>query len=191
MLASASPRRSELLASAGFRFVVEPSAVIEVRGRDELAIDFATRLAREKAVDVGVRRRDEWVLGADTIVVVDGDPLGKPVDRTDAERMLGRLSGRSHQVVTAFALVAPGGRIAVERAVVSDVAFRPLAAAEITAYVAGGEPLDKAGAYAIQGGARSFVRELRGSLTNVIGLPLDEVVAALRAQGLEPEGPPP
>ena len=98
--------------------------------------------------------------------------------------MLARLSGRAHEVVTAFALVEPGGGIFLARAIHSEVVFRTLAAEEIAAYVAGGEPLDKAGAYAIQGGAAAFVTELRGSLSNVIGLPMAEVEAALRAAGL-------
>ena len=120
----------------------------------------------------------------DYSAIVDRAPLGKPRDRAEAEAMLARLSGRAHEVVTAFALVEPGGGIFLARAIHSEVVFRTLAAEEIAAYVAGGEPLDKAGAYAIQGGAAAFVTELRGSLSNVIGLPMAEVEAALRAAGL-------
>lgn len=186
ILASASPRRAELLTAAGQRFVIEPSRVDETRRKDERPRDLAARLAREKALDVAARARprDRWVLGADTIVVIDDEPLGKPQDEPDAERMLRRLSGRGHEVVTAFALVAPSMRVVVERTVVSEVVFRVIDPSEIHAYVGSGEPLDKAGAYAIQGGAQAFVNELRGSRSNVVGLPMDEIEVALRGVGL-------
>lgn len=184
VLASGSPRRAELLAAAGQEFTIAPSGISETPRPGESPRDLAARLAREKAVDVASRAAGSWVLGADTIVVVDDDALGKPRDERDAVAMLRRLSGRAHHVITAFALVAPSGAVAEERAVATDVVFRTLAPDEIDCYVAGGEPLDKAGAYAIQGGASAFVREIRGSLSNVIGLPMEEVERALRAAGM-------
>ncbi len=184
VLASASPRRAALLSAAGQRFEVEPSRVQEAARDGEAAREFAARLAREKALEIAGRRPGRWVLGADTLVIVDGAPLGKPGTASEAATMLRRLSGRVHEVVTAFALVDPARHVFHESAVISEVRFRRLDPAEIDAYVAGGEPLDMAGGYAIQGGAVAFVVELRGSLSNVIGLPMAEVEATLRAAGL-------
>lgn len=184
ILASASPRRAALLEAAGQKFLILPSRVEEVRWPGEPPAAFAARLAREKALEVGARTRDCWVLGADTIVVIDDVPLGKPRDDRDAKEMLRRLSGRGHSVLTAFALVDPSTRVVVERTVETEVVFRVLDPEEIAAYVRGGEPLDKAGAYAIQGGAGAFVTELRGSHTNVVGLPMAEIEVALRDAGI-------
>ena len=184
VLASASPRRAELLRGAGQRFEVEPSRVDEARRSGEGALDFAGRVAREKATEIAARRPGWWILAADTIVIVDGDPLGKPIDADDAVRMLVRLSGHVHEVATAFVLLDPEARVFVDRTVRTEVLFGSLERTAIDAYVATGEPLDKAGAYAIQGGARSFVADLRGSLSNVIGLPMAEVEQALRSAGL-------
>lgn len=184
VLASASPRRAALLSAVGQHFEVEPSRVRETSRERETAAGCAARLAREKALEVSGRRRARWVLGADTLVVADGVSLGKPGTASAAAAMLRRLSGRTHEVVTAFALVDPAGRVFGERVVVSEVRFRRIEPAEVDAYVAGGEPLDKAGGYAIQGGAAAFVAELRGSHTNVVGLPMAEVEAMLRAAGL-------
>lgn len=184
VLASASPRRAALLSAAGQRFDIEASRVQEVPRERETAREFAARLAREKALEVWERRRGRWVLAADTLVIVDGIALGKPVTASEAAAMLRRLSGRAHEVATAFALVDPEGRVVGEGIVVSEVRFRRLERAEVDAYVAGGEPFDKAGGYAIQGGAAAFVTELRGSHSNVVGLPMAEVEAALRAAGL-------
>jgi nucleoside triphosphate pyrophosphatase len=184
ILASASTRRSDLLAQAGQRFVVEPSCVEEVVRPGESATTFAARVAREKALEIARGRPGRWVLGADTVVIVDDAPLGKPACADEAIRMLQRLSGRTHQVATAFALVDSRGHVFEEEVVISEVAFRNLQLREIEEYVESGEPYDKAGAYAIQGGAGRFVAELRGSRSNVVGLPMDEVESALRSAGL-------
>jgi len=184
ILASASPRRSELLRAAGQRFDCVASGIEETPLPAEHALEFARRIARGKAHEVSSRRPARWVLGADTIVVVDGEALGKPRDSVEARRMLELLSGRGHEVATAFALLDDRGRVFVEELVRTAVAFRPLEKSEISEYVSSGEPFDKAGAYAIQGGASRFVDGLRGSLSNVIGLPMEEVEAALRSAGL-------
>jgi septum formation protein len=184
ILASGSPRRVDLLCAAGQRFEAEASHADEARRSGEDALDFAARVARGKAREVAARRPGRAVLAADTVVIVDGEALGKPRDGADAAAMLARLSDRAHEVATAFVLLDPCGATLVERVVRSQVAFRRLGAQEIAAYVATGEPLDKAGAYAIQGGAAAFVVSLRGSLSNVIGLPMDEVEEALRRAGL-------
>lgn len=182
VLASASPRRRELLAALGVDFEVRPSHVPEVPNAHETPVRFVARLAREKAA--AVARPGEWVLGADTIVVVDAEILGKPEDAAGARRMLERLSGRAHHVLTAVALVGPGGEPRAEILADTLVEFRELAAEEIAAYVAGGEPMDKAGAYAIQGGAGKFVRRIAGSYSNVVGLPQEEVAEILDRYGI-------
>jgi septum formation protein len=179
ILASGSPRRRELLAQAGLVFTVTKPDVPEVRRRGEKPADFARRLAREKAAAVRARHPGATVLAADTIVVLGDRVLGKPRDAADARRMLRALSGRPHQVITAFTLAGP--HRSVTRAVRTRVVFRALTRAEIDAYVATGDPMDKAGAYAIQGGAAGMVASVRGSYTNVVGLPVAEVLAALRA----------
>jgi len=190
VLASASPRRRELLAAAGYRFEVLPSDVPEIPHAGESPEMFARRIAREKASDVARRQPHAYVLAADTVVVVDGTVFGKPTDRSDARRMLQALSGRAHRVLTAVALAVPAGP--VETVLVeSRVAFRPLAASDIDAYLALEEPYDKAGAYAVQGYARRFVAAVDGSQTNVIGLPMEVVTRLLRSCVPRPaaEGP--
>jgi nucleoside triphosphate pyrophosphatase len=184
VLGSASPRRSQLLCTLGAEFAVEASDIPEVPRARESALAFAFRAAREKAEAVARRCPGKWVLAADTVVVVDGDILGKPADAADAAAMLGRLSGRCHSVITGVALADSEGALAETFAVESVVEFRPLQADEIEAYVATDEPFDKAGAYAIQGGAARFVTSVSGSYTNVIGLPIDEVRALLERHGL-------
>jgi septum formation protein len=184
ILASASPRRSDLLLQAGYRFEVQPSAVPEARRLGENAIRFATRLAQEKAEAVFSQQPSDsspfLVLGADTVVVVDGDVLGKPADADDATRMLHRLSGRTHQVVTGVAVVwKPGcAEIAAE---LTQVTMQTLSTHEIADYVASGEPMDKAGAYAIQGYAARWIPRIRGCYFNVVGLPLALVSSLLEA----------
>lgn len=185
ILASASPRRRELLTQAGQSFDVEPSRFEEdERRHDETAPAFALRLARSKGEDVARRRRGRWILAADTIVVVDDRVLGKPRDGHEARAMLATLSDREHRVITAFVLLDPDARIAASEAVETAVVFRKLSAEEIAAYVTTGEASDKAGAYAIQGGAAGFVRRSSGSYSNVVGLPLETVERALRDAGL-------
>jgi len=188
VLGSGSPRRRELLARAGVAFEVLPADIDESTRDGEEPAAFALRLAREKAQAVATRvgappRR--IVLGADTIVVIDGDVLGKPVDPEDAVRLLGRLVGREHRVYTAVAVIA-SDRIeqAATCVVASRVAMRAADEREIRRYVATGEPLDKAGAYAAQGEGRRFIARIEGSETNVIGLPMDETLALLRESGL-------
>jgi septum formation protein len=187
VLGSGSPRRRELLARAGVAFEVMPADIAEEARPGEAPAALAERLAREKARAVAARigtspRR--IVLGADTIVVIDGDVLGKPRDAEDAVRLLGRLVGRAHVVLTGVAIVA-SDRIdaAATRVVASRVAMRAATEAEIRRYVATGEPLDKAGAYAAQGEGRRFIASIEGSESNVIGLPIDETLALLRAEG--------
>ncbi len=184
ILASASPRRRELLQRLGVGFRVESSAVPEMPRSNECAPAFVRRIAREKAFAVAQSYPEAWVCGADTVVVADGEMLGKPTDAPDAQRMLRRLSGASHHVLTGVALVGPARRAEVDLVVSTVVQFRALDEDEITTYVASGEPMDKAGAYAIQGGAAQFVAQVVGSHTNVVGLPLDEVRELLQRHGL-------
>jgi septum formation protein len=173
VLASASPRRRELLAAAGFAFDVDAADVDETRHHGESAPDYAGRVAREKAQAVAARHPNAAVLGADTVVVVDDDVLGKPADDADARRMLRALSGRAHEVLTAVALIAAGEILAeIAR---TTVWMRPLSDREIDAYVSSGEPMDKAGAYAIQGLASRFVTRIDGEYANVVGLPISLV----------------
>jgi septum formation protein len=189
VLASGSPRRRSLLERAGVCFEVCPADLPEERGPGEEPGDFARRLAAEKARAVARRLGAEpprFVLGADTIVVVDGDVLGKPTDATDALALLSRLVGRSHRVLTGIAVVATASGQECSTLVESGVSMRRAGEAELRDYVAGGEPLDKAGAYAVQGEGRRFVTAIEGSETNVIGLPLDETLALLRQAGWRP-----
>ena len=186
ILASASPRRRDLLDAAGVAHVVDPVDVDERRQPDEPPDEYATRVARSKALAGQARHPADIVLGADTIVVVDGDVLGKPGDDDDAVAMLTRLSGRAHDVVTGVALAWPGhDRTVVER---TRVWFAPLTGDEIYRYVVTGEPRDKAGAYAIQGMASRFVQRIDGSYSNVVGLPVATVLQLLREAGCEPPG---
>jgi septum formation protein len=191
ILASASPRRREMLERVGLPLEVRPSEVDETQREDEKPHAYAQRLAAEKARTVarGLTGADKGrpVLGADTIVFVDdgGPPiLGKPKDAEDARVMLTRLQGRTHQVVTAYHLTH--GSDERGRAVETDVEFRPLSPAELEGYIGSGEWEGKAGGYAIQGIAGAFVRTVRGSYTNVVGLPLCEVMEDLDALSLLP-----
>lgn len=183
ILASASPRRSELLQSAGISFTIVPGDIDETPLLDEEPVAHVLRLAEGKAREVASRGAGRFLIGADTIVLCDREIMGKPCDNADAKRMLRRLSGRVHQVITGFAVLdCETGRV-VSRFVSTDVTFKPLDDEEITAYAATGCPLDKAGAYAIQGGAAYMVERIDGSYTNVVGLPLCEVVETLREMG--------
>ena len=173
VLASASPRRAQLLREAGIEFDALPADVDESVQPGEAPETYVRRVAQLKALAVASRADGRPVLAADTAVVVDGVILGKPADRLDARRMLRRLSGRAHDVVTAVALATPDG---VTTAVESTrVAFRPLSDEEIDLYVDTGEPDDKAGAYGIQGQAGGFVAGISGAHSNVVGLPMDLV----------------
>ena len=192
VLASASPRRRELLARAGIRFEVTPSNVSERARPGEAPAQLARRLAFEKAGEVARRLGPapaRWVLGADTIVVIDGEVLGKPDDEAHALVLLRRLVGRRHRVVTGVALVASDTLEERHAVVESSVSMRAADDCELRAYVATGESLDKAGAYAAQGNGRRLIEKIEGSETNVIGLPLEETLALLRAAGIGPGAP--
>jgi septum formation protein len=180
ILASASPRRAELLSSAGYEFDVAPTDVDETPGVAESPESYARRVARDKAIAACARCQptDRVVLAADTVVVVDGQILGKPKDSEDARRMLRLLSSGVHEVHTAVVVSTPAG----ERAelVTTRVRFVPMDEAEIDWYVASGEPEGKAGAYAIQGRAARFIDRIEGSWSNVVGLPLATVARMLK-----------
>ncbi len=181
-LASRSPRRTDLLARLDRPFRALDLDVPEVRAAGETALDYVRRVAVDKARAGLALVADDphaCVLGADTEVVLDGEVFGKPVDTADAAAMLRRLSGRTHQVMTVVALVAAGIEQVVE--VVSEVSFIALDDAAIAAYVATGEPMGKAGAYAIQGGAERYIRHLAGSYSGVMGLPLQQTEQLLQA----------
>ncbi len=177
ILASSSPRRHELLQLIGVPHGVQSADVDESHQNREGPAAYAERLARAKAEAIASEATDALVIGADTIVVVDGQILGKPRDRRDAERMLGLLNGRSHTVMTAVA-VALGGKIesAVEHV---DVTFRDLGSEDISAYIDTGEPMDKAGAYGIQGYGATIVRRIDGDYFAVMGLSLVLLVELL------------
>jgi MAF protein len=183
ILASASPRRRELLARLTYPFDVRPAQIDESRREEESPEAYVRRMADEKALRVSAREGDALVLAADTVVCVDADVLGKPRGAGEAGAMLAKLSGRTHRVLTAIAW-ARGARLLGSELVSSQVAFRELGGAEIERYVAGGEPADKAGAYAIQGEGSAFIRGVAGSVTSVIGLPLAETEALGRRFGL-------
>lgn len=178
VLASASPRRAELLRAAGFDFEVDPADVDERVVAGESPREHVLRLARAKAAAAAARHPDAAVVGADTVVAVDGAILGKPSDPADARRMLRLLSGRSHDVHTGVAVIYRG--VLAEAAEVSAVRFTPLTEEEIDWYVASGEPDDKAGAYAIQGLAARFVDRIEGSYGTVVGLPIHLVHRLLK-----------
>jgi septum formation protein len=185
VLASNSPRRIELLRNAGFDFEVVPSDVDEgVPNPEELPEDYALRLARAKALHVAARSPSgSWVLGADTIVTAGGLILGKPSGPFDATRMLRLLSGQTHEVITAICLAKTPDQIAALKHETTFVTFRELNDDEIRAYVGSREPLDKAGAYAIQGLASKFVTHISGCYFNVVGLPVPLLYEILKTLG--------
>jgi len=185
ILASASPRRRDLLSELGICFKVVPSSVEEVHIDGESPEDHVRRLALAKARDVSKQYSQEWILGADTIVVIDDEILGKPQDEAEAHSMLARLASRTHQVFTGYAVVnASHPEVEIVRCVVSSVHIRELSSEEIEGYVQTGEPMDKAGAYAIQGIGSGIVERVTGSYTNVVGLPLCETARDLKALGV-------
>jgi len=181
VLASGSPRRRELLARLGVPFTVAVADIDETPQPDETPVDLVRRLAAAKAGAVAVA--GTVVLAADTIVVIDGEILGQPVDGDDARRMLRRLSGRAHVVYTGVAVRSSSGT-AVE-VVTTMVTFGPVGPATVEWYLATGEPFDKAGAYAVQGAGDVLVESVRGSVSNVVGLPLATVATMLAAAGIE------
>ena len=180
MLASQSPRRREILTNAGLPFVVRTHGVPEQRQAGETPQDYVRRLSRAKAEAVDMDPA-EIILGADTVVVVDNEVLEKPRDEADANRMLQMLSGREHSVITGICLRYAGGMIS--DAAETRVRFVPLTAAEIADYVSTGEPLDKAGAYAIQGLASKMIDRVDGCYFNVVGLPIALVYGHLKGVG--------
>ena len=186
VLASASPRRRELLQQIGVRCQVMPVDIDESSLANETPTEYVSRLAREKAEAASnlIGNDHPPVLGADTIVELQGELLGKPADSAQAVEMLTRLSGATHQVHTAVAVVCHGATH--QRLQSSRVTFAELTEAQIRAYVDTGEPLDKAGAYGIQGGAAAFIRHLEGSFSSVMGLPLFETAELLAQCGVEP-----
>jgi septum formation protein len=179
ILASSSPRRRELLQAAGIEFTVQSADVPEVRAPKESPLDYGKRLAHDKASAVAAKNPGAFVLGADTIVLVDDAVLEKPADGADAARMLRLLSNRSHQVVTAVCLIDPRGKAHVESET-TDVFFTEMSEQDIADYVATDEPMDKAGAYAIQGIASRWVYRIYGDYSNVVGLPVARVWRMLR-----------
>jgi septum formation protein len=188
VLASASPRRRELLGRLGLDPLIRPADIDETPRPGEDPHDLVVRLASAKAATSLARGdAEDVVLAADTEVVLDGQVLGKPRDRDEAARMLRRLAGRSHEVVTGVA-VRRGGTARATR-VTTEVRFRPVSDAEIAWYVATGEPDGKAGAYGLQGAGAALVERIHGSDTNVIGLPLAETITLLRQVGMDPLAP--
>ena len=178
ILASASPRRAELLRNANIEFTVDPAHVPEEPLPHEKPLEYAQRLARDKARAVFARHPDEVVLGADTVVVVVEHLLEKPLSSDDATRMLRLLAGRTHQVITGICVLAPGfERTAAE---ITNVSFSLLSDDEIAGYIRTGEPMDKAGAYGIQGMASRWAERMEGCYFNVVGLPVPRVYRLLR-----------
>ena len=191
ILASQSPRRKYLLEQAGLRFAVIPSPFDESSLPPEEPAPYVQRLAEAKAGDVAARHPDAWVIGADTIVAADNRLLGKPDSPEEARRMLARLSGKTHQVYTGYCIRRHSADITFSDAVCTDVTFKALSDREIEWYIRTGEPFDKAGAYAIQGMGTFLVRRINGSYSNVVGLPVCEVIEILIREGimdLETEG---
>jgi septum formation protein len=189
ILASASPRRRDLLAACGIPFEIIPSMIDEHPLRDEQAAAYVRRLALAKAESVAQHHTEAVVLGADTTVTIDGLILAKPQSLDDARQMLHRLCGREHEILTGVAVVA--GKMAVrvgdrsaQAMVASRVLMRHFTAATIEWYIATGEPVDKAGAYAVQGLGGALVERVEGSYTNAVGLPLAETLALLRRFGI-------
>jgi septum formation protein len=181
VLASASPRRQELLRNAGIAFEVQPADIREDPQSGETAMVCAERLACEKALAVARQRPQDVVLGADTVVVVDGQLLGKPSSASDAARMLRLLSGREHEVVTGVCLVVGGHPSVFSETTV--VTVDKITDQDIADYIASGEPMDKAGAYAIQGIASRWIPRIEGDYSNVVGLPIALVWSMLRRAG--------
>jgi septum formation protein len=179
ILASQSPRRRYLLEQAGLTFAVIPSTFDEDSVQLTDPADYVKTLAEAKATEISHQYPDSWTIGADTIVTLDDAILGKPGDPRDARQMLERLSGQLHRVFTGYAIVCKNKQACISDAVKTDVQFKDLTTDEIDWYIQTGEPFDKAGAYAIQGLGTFLVRRINGSYTNVVGLPVCELIEAL------------
>jgi len=184
ILASSSPRRRGLLSSLDLNFKAVPAQATEVPCPHETPRDFAMRVAERKARSVGERHPDAWIIGADTVVTVDGTILGKPRGKAEAKQMLRQLSGKEHLVITGYALVRLAEGKMVRGAEETRVKVKTLEEDEIDWYINTGEPFDKAGGYAIQGKAAFMIEWVQGSYTNVVGLPLCQLVRLLREQGI-------
>ncbi|MCC6933751.1 MAG: septum formation protein Maf [Deltaproteobacteria bacterium] len=190
ILASASPRRKELLELVDVKFIVDPADIDESAVANENAERMVKRLAMTKAQVCAHRHPSKFVLAADTVVVLPEEKdqpeqiLGKPVDENDARRMLNLLHGRKHCVISAYALCCLEKQVALVKAVSADVHFRVMTSDEIDAYILTKEPMDKAGAYGVQGKGAAFISQVKGSYSNVVGLPLCEVLEDLKALGL-------
>ncbi len=184
LLASQSPRRRELLGQLGLKFSLTSADIDEIQLEGEAPADFVERMAREKAQAAAGNFSEGWILAADTIVVLQDRILGKPEDKTAARKMLTLISGNWHQVLTAFTLYNPANNRRLTRIDSSRVKIAALSGAQVKAYVNTGEPLDKAGSYAVQGIGGAFVEAIEGSPTTVIGLPLKLVVDELLECGI-------
>ncbi|HEN20905.1 MAG TPA: septum formation protein Maf [Desulfobacteraceae bacterium] len=182
ILASSSPRRKELLTQIGLPFHAVTSSVAE-EDVNEDPVQISCSLAEKKASAVQPGFKKSWILGADTVVVIDSKILGKPEDGNDAVRMLTLLSGRRHRVITGFCIIDPSGRAVHSEAVTTEVLIKELTSQEIKDYIRTGEPFGKAGSYAVQGIGAFMVKALSGSYTNVVGLPLCAVIKALVSVG--------
>jgi len=180
ILASASPRRSDLLTAAGFTFTVDPSNIEENLDPSILPLQFAQTLALQKAANVAQRHENSIILGADTIVVLNGEILGKPIDNEHALKMLTALNGKTHQVITGFALIDTDTKRTALGATTTFVRFKRNTTRELENYVKTGEPLDKAGAYGIQGQGGKLIQATEGPYDNVVGLPVEAVIAGLK-----------
>ncbi len=188
ILASASPRRRELLAGVGLTFEVIPSAVEEIRESGETVSEYVSRLSLEKAREVARRHANAWIIGADTVVHIDGVILEKPRDEAEAREMLERISGREHTVYSGLTLYRDDPRYSQTATVQTRVRMISLEPGQIAWYVQTGEPLDKAGAYAVQGVGGMFIETIDGNYTNVVGLPLSTLLVMMQRAGIDPLG---
>lgn len=185
ILASASPRRKELLEKIGLKFEVEPGDCEEIVATGMEAHEVVRRLSREKAEVVARKHRNAVVIAADTVVLIGDKIMGKPHNRTEAKKMLRTLSGKSHTVITGFTIIDTVRRQMLSKSVETKVYIRKLNVKEIDAYVKSGEPLDKAGAYAIQGMGSLIVEKIEGDYFNVVGLPLASLAESLKEFGID------
>jgi septum formation protein len=188
ILASSSPRRRELLTSIGLDFDVLPSHVPEIHQEGEAPEEYVARLSRDKAHALAVQYPARWVIAADTTVLLGEELLEKPADAADAERMLETIAGKTHVVYTGVTLEHAETGYRETRVAESEVRMLPLSSRDIEWYVATGEPLDKAGAYAVQGIGAMFIDSIHGSYTNVVGLPLATLFLMMRKAGIDPLG---
>ena len=184
-MASSSPRRRDLLSSLGLMFQVVPAELQEIPSSHEADKDFSLRVAEKKALAVGKQYPHAWVIGADTVVVIEGEILGKPRDREDAKRMLQRLANREHVVITSYVLIKVAEGKKIEGVEETLVKIYSLGEHEIEWYVNTGEPYDKAGGYAIQGKGAFMVEWIKGSYTNVVGLPLCQLLRHFKDVGID------